>query len=240
MRFQRRFVLTRWLSLFVLVFWLIGSRSEAEQLNVAKLRDEGVAAYQAGNYAAAKAAFDRAFAVAPLHSLGVWTARSRDKLGELLEADERYGKVLDTPLPAGAEATEGEARDHAAREREELRRRIPHVRIRLEGVNPAEIEVRMDGALVSDEFLIVKKNGPFRHGKALQVNPGTHQILAVSADQRKDASVSVKEGETRDVTLQFAQASTMRQRKCRDLCRKDCGDNNDCYVECKQRCFSKG
>lgn len=231
---------TRWLSFLVLVFGLIGSRSEAEPLNVAKLRDEGLAAYQSGNYSAAKAAFDRAFAVAPLHSLGVWTARSRAKLGELLEADERYGKVLDTPLPAGAEATEGEARGHAAREREELRHRIPHVRIRLEGVNPAEIEVRVDGELVGDEFLIVKKDGPFRHGRALQVNPGTHQILAVSADQRKDASVSLKEGETRDVTLQFANASTVRQRKCRDLCRKDCGDNNDCYVECKQRCFSKG
>src|SRR6185436_18433204 len=209
MRSSRRFVLTRWLSLCVLVFALIGSRSEAEQQNVAKLRDEGVAAYRSGNYAAAKAAFDQAFAIAPLHSLGVWTARARDKLGELLEADQRYGKVLDTPLPAGAEAVEGEARQHAAREREELRHRIPHVRIRLEGVNPAEIEVRVDGVLVSDEFLIVKKDGPFRHGKALQVNPGTHQILAVSAEQRKDASVSVKEGETRDVTLQFAKASTL-------------------------------
>jgi hypothetical protein len=240
MRPHKRFVLTRWLWLFVLVFGLIGSRSEAEQLDVAKLRDEGISAYQSGNYSAAKAAFDRAFALAPLHSLGVWTARSRDKLGELLEADQRYGKVLDTPLPAGAEAVEGEAREHAAREREELRHRIPHVRIRLEGVNPAEIEVRMDGALVSDEFLVVNKEGPFPHGKALQVNPGRHQILAVSADQRKDTSVSLKEGETRDVTLQFAKASTVRQRKCRDQCRTDCGDSNDCYVACKQRCFSKG
>ena len=34
-------------------------------------------------------------------------------------------------------------------------------------------------------------------------------------------------------------AAGPRQDKCRDLCRKDCGDNNDCYVECKQRCFSK-
>jgi hypothetical protein len=240
MRSQKRIVLTRWLSLLVLVFGLIGSRSEAEQVDLAKLRDEGVAAYQAGKYPAAKLAFDRAFAIAPLPSLGVWTARARAKLGELLEAEQRYGKVLDAPLPAGAEAAEGEAREHAAREREELRHRIPHLRIRLEGVNPAEIEVRVDGVLVGDEFLIVKKDGPFRHGKALQVNPGTHQILAVSADQRKDASVSVKEGETRDVTLQFAKASTLRQRKCRDKCRTDCGDNNDCYVDCKQRCFSKG
>ena len=212
----------------------------AEQVDVAKLRDQGLAAFQAGDYSAAKRAFDQAFGLAPLPSLGVWTARSRAKLGELLEADQRYGKVLDTPLPAGAEAPEGEARQHAAREREELRHRIPHLRIRLEGVNPAEVEVRVDGALVGDEFVVVKKDGPFRHAKALQVNPGTHQILVVAAEQRQDTSVSVKEGETRDVTMRFANASTLRQRKCRDQCRADCRDNNDCYVECKQRCFSKG
>ena len=239
-------MLTRSLWLLMLVFWLIGTlvvadrSAEAQQADVAKLRDEGLAAFQSGKYSAAKRAFDQAFGIAPLPSLGVWTARSRVKLGELLEADLRYGKVLETPLPAGAEATEGEAREHAAHEREELRHRIPLLRIRLEGVNPAEVEVRVDGALVGDEFVVVKKDGPFRHGKALQVNPGTHQILVVAAEQRQDTSVSVKEGETRDVTMRFANASTLRQRKCRDQCRADCRDDKDCYVECKQRCFSKG
>jgi hypothetical protein len=246
MRLPKGYVLSRWFSLLVLVFVLIGTlavadqSAEAQQVDVAKLRDEGVAAFQAGNYSAAKRAFDQAFGIAPLPSLGVWTARSRVKLGELLEADQRYGKVLDTPTPAGAEAAEGEARERAAREREELRHRIPHLRIRLEGVNPSEVEVRVDGTLVADEFVVVKKDGPFRHGKALQVNPGAHQVLVVAADQRQEVSVSVKEGETRDVTLRFANSSTLRQRKCRDQCRTDCHDNNDCYVECKQRCFSKG
>jgi len=245
MRFLGRFGLMRWLwrgllCLSVLMVGLIGVRSEAEQVDIAKLRDQGMAAYQAGNYAGAKRAFDQAFGMAPLHSLGIWTARSRVKLGELLEADQRYGKVLETPLPAGAEATEGEARAHAAREREELRHRIPHLRIRLEGVNPAEVEVRIDGTLVSDDFVVVKKDGPFRHAKALQVNPGSHQILVVAAEQRQETSVTVKEAETKDVVLRFANESTLRQRKCRDQCRTDCNDNNDCYVECKQRCFIKG
>jgi hypothetical protein len=239
MRPQKRLVLTRWLSLLTLVFWLVGSRSQAEPMDVAKLRDQGMAAYQSGNFPAAKRAFDQAFGIAPLHTLGIWSARTRVKLGELLEADERYGKVLGTPLPAGAEAPEGEARDHAAREREALRHRIPHLRIRLEGVNPREVEVRVDGALVDDEFVVVKKDGPFRHGKALQVNPGTHQILAVAADQRQEATVTVTEGQTKDVSLRFANSSTIRQRKCRDQCSTDCKGDNDCYVECKQRCFSK-
>ncbi|MEY4549048.1 MAG: hypothetical protein RL685_5243 [Pseudomonadota bacterium] len=236
---RKRFILTRWLALAVLGIWLVGSSSHAQPESVAKLRDEGMAAYHAGHYASAKAAFDRAFVIAPLHSLGIWSARARVKMGELIEADERYEKLLDTPLPAGAELSEGEARGHAAREREELRHRIPRLRIRVEGVNPAEVEVRVDGALVPDEYLIAKKGGPFRNGKALQVNPGTHQILAVALDQRQDTSVTVEEGETKDVSLPFAAASTVRQRKCRDQCRTDCREDNDCYVACKQRCFSK-
>lgn len=236
---RKRFGLMRWLALSVLAIWLVGSSSHAQPESVAKLRDEGMAAYQAGNYAAAKASFDRAFGIAPLHSLGLWSARTRTKLGELVEADERYEKLLDTPVPAGAESAEAEARSHAAREREELRHRIPRLRIRVEGVNPAEVEVRLDGVLVADEYLIAKKEGPFRKGKALQVNPGTHQILAVALDQRQDATVMVEEGQTKDVSLRFVAASTVRQRKCRDQCRTDCREDNDCYVACKQRCFTK-
>ena len=44
MRFLGRFGLMRCLWLSVLVFGLIGARSEAEQVDIAKLRDRGVAA----------------------------------------------------------------------------------------------------------------------------------------------------------------------------------------------------
>jgi tetratricopeptide (TPR) repeat protein len=198
-----------------------------------------MAAYESGNYAAAKQAFDQAFGLSPLHSLGLWAARARAKLGELVEADERYDKVLKAPLTERAPSAEREAQQHAASEREELRHRIPHLRIKLEGVDPSEVELRLDGALVADEFVIVQKQSPFPHGKALQLNPGTHQILAVSADQRKDVSVTLAEGQTREVNLRFANSGTLKQRKCRDQCRTDCRDDNDCYVACKQRCFSK-
>lgn len=233
--------LGRWLGGIVLLLWLSSAAfSNAEEPDVAKLRDEGMTAYQLGNFKAARQAFDRAFQLAPLHSLGIWSARARVKLGQWLEADERFEKLVKTPLPSGAAAVEGLARDAAAHERDDLRKRMPHLRFRVDGVNPAEVEVRVDGVLVSDDFLVVKKDGPFRHGKALQVNPGSHQILAVSIDQRQDMAVEVAEGETRDVNLRFANSGTLRQRKCRDQCRTDCHDDNDCYVTCKTRCFSKG
>jgi len=229
-----------WLVLLTLAFWLGGAAlSRAADANVSKLRDTGLAAFEAGNYAAAKQAFDQAFGLSPLHSLGLWTARARAKLGELVEADERYEKVLKTPLTDSSPSAEREAQQHAAGEREELRHRIPHLRIKLEGVDPSEVEVRLDGVLVADEFVIVQKQSPFPHGKALQVNPGSHQVVAVSADQRKDVSVTLAEGQTREVSLRFANSGTLKQRKCRDQCRSDCRDDNECYVACKQRCFSK-
>src|SRR6188768_170477 len=158
MQIRKGLVPLRWLVLLTLALWLGGAHlSSAGDADVSKLRDAGLAAFDAGNYPAAKQAFDQAFGLSPLHSLGLWAARARAKLGELVEADERYEKVLKTPLTEGAPSAEREAQQHAAHEREGLRHRIPHLRIKLEGVDPSEVELRLDGALIPDEFVIVQK-----------------------------------------------------------------------------------
>jgi tetratricopeptide (TPR) repeat protein len=206
---------------------------------VSKLREAGMAAYGAGNFSEAKKAFDEAFRLAALHSLGVWSARARVKLGEWVQADERYEKLLKLPLSESDKAAESEARQQAAQEREALRQRIPRVRIRLEGVEPGDVDVSIDGEAVAEGFLLVKKKGPFPNGKSLEVNPGPHRVVGQSGDQRKEVSVTLAEGETRDVSLRFVNPDTVRQRKCRDKCRSDCNENNKCYIDCKHRCFTK-
>jgi tetratricopeptide (TPR) repeat protein len=219
---------------------LIGVQSSGFALadaGVEKLRETGMAAYQAGDYASAKKAFDDAYSRSPLSSLGVWSARARVKLGELVEADERYDRLLKA-APRRGEPSEDQARNQAAKEREELRHRIPRLRIRVEGVQAADVAVSIDGVAVGEEFLLAKKAGPFPHGKSLEVNPGDHRIMGVSGDQSRELSVSLSEGQTRDVNLRFANPDTIRQRKCSDRCRSDCGDSNKCYVECKHRCFT--
>jgi hypothetical protein len=199
-----------------------------------------MAAYQAGDYASAKKAFDDAYRLSPLQSLGVWTARARVKLGEWVEADQRYELLLKSPPGKAESGAEEQAREQAARERETLRQRIPRVRIRLEGVDASEVDVSLDGAAVPEEFLQVKKTGPFRHGKSLEANPGEHHIVGVAGEQRRELSITLEEGQTRDVRLRFVNPSTLRQRKCADQCRVDCGDSNKCYIDCKHRCFTKG
>lgn len=205
---------------------------------VNKLRETGMAAYQSGDYAAAKRAFDEAYRLSPLHSLGLWAARARVKLNEWVEADERLEVLVATPISGGDASREKEALEQAMREHDELRRRMPRVRIRIDGADGEDVKVQINGESIPKDFFMVKKSGPFSKGKALRINPGTHQIVAITGEQRKEVSVSVTEGQTKDVSLRFVAAHTIRQRNCRDKCRKDCGENNDCYMECKERCFS--
>ncbi|HTV17964.1 MAG TPA: hypothetical protein VMG12_04815, partial [Polyangiaceae bacterium] len=123
---------------------------------------------------------------------------------------------------------------------EELRHRMPRIRIRLEGIESEEVEVAIDGVPVANEFLLVKKKekGIFPNGKSLVVNPGDHRIIGVSGEQRKEVAVSINEGQTRDVNLRFINPDTIRQRKCADKCKTDCSSNK-CYVDCKHRCFTE-
>lgn len=208
---------------------------------VDKLRAAGMKAFNAGDYVEAKKAFDEAFKLMPLHSVGLWAARSRVKLGEWVEADEQLERIAKSPIQRGERSAEEQARQQAMREREELRHRMPRLRIRLEGIGAGEVEVAIDGVPVADEYLLVRKKekkGIFPHGKSLVVNPGDHRIVGVSGEQRKEVSISVNEGQTRDVSLRFINPDTIRQRKCADKCKADCSTNK-CYVDCKHRCFTE-
>lgn len=209
-----------------------------------RLRALGMKAYNAGDYVEAKKAFDEAFKLDPLPSAGLWAARSRVKLGEWVEADEQLERIAKSALGRGERQAEEDARQQAIREREKLRHRLPRLRIRLEGVEADEVEVAIDGVPVASEFLLTKKKDKekeksiFRNGKSLVVNPGDHRVVGVSGDQRKEVSINVNEGQTRDVSLRFINPDTIRQRKCADKCKADCSSNK-CYVDCKHRCFTE-
>ena len=122
-----------------------GSGAWAADDGVSKLRAAGLKAYDAGDYVEAKKAFDEAFRIMPLHSVGLWAARSRVKLGEWVEADGQLERIAKTPIARGDRSAEEEARQQAVREREQLRHRMPRLRIRLIGVGTDEVEVAIDG-----------------------------------------------------------------------------------------------
>lgn len=238
---ERANTVKTWLSWLTLGLFVAMAAVSSAEPGVAELREQGRAAYKAGDYARAKQVFDEAYRRAPLHSLGVWGARTRVKLGKWLEASERYERLVQTPIRAGDKSEEEEARRQAAREREELRHRIPRVRIRVAGIKAADTQVSIDGAPVAPEYLVGKgSEGPFRRGKSLELDPGEHHIVGTTAGgQHRELSFTLEEGQTRSVILSFANPDTIRQRKCRDKCRIDCKDDNSCYMECKRRCFTR-
>lgn len=214
--------------------------AEASSERVQRLRQAGEAAFQAGRYREAKKAFDEAFHLSKLHSVGLWAARSRAELGELIEARTHLNRLTRMPLAPQAPDTEKEAREKALRLWNELSERIPRLRLSVVGVEPTEVRVTINGKVIHSSFLQRNAKGPFRRGKMIELNPGKHHVVGVySSDLQRDLWVTLEPGQRREVRLTFPNPGTLRQRKCRDQCREDCAGDNACYVDCKRKCFTK-
>jgi len=164
------------------------SRAEARKIGYA-----GVEAFQAGDFATARDRLETAYQMLRVPSLGLWSARALVKLGKLVEAEARYLEVIRLPTSVGDEAIQEQARQDARNERGELARRIPSVRIRVEGAPPAEVAITIDGtasvAATNDDKRLV--------------NPGPHKVEGVRGTARTSTEIAVAEGEQKEAVLRF-------------------------------------
>jgi len=167
------------------------TRTEARTLGYA-----GVAAYQAGNYEAAREKLERSFQLFPIPSLGLWSARALVKAGMWVEAVARYQQVAELPLELGNAAVQQAAKADAEREAAELLPRIPSLTLRIVGAAPGEVEVSLDGARVDTAAL----------DAALLVNPGQHEVTGHYAEQHSSASMNLIEGQHGEPVLRFSAA----------------------------------
>jgi len=157
-----------------------------------KLGTEGVRAYQAGNYDEASERLERAFSLLEAPSLGLWSARALEKKGQLVKAAERYLKTTRLPVEAGGEANvQEQAKADAATEREALLPRIPELVIQIEGADPSDVEVTINGAPVKAALI----------GTARPTDPGTAEIVARRGSDEVRQTVELPEGQSRTVTL---------------------------------------
>ncbi|HEY3252548.1 MAG TPA: hypothetical protein VGJ91_01320 [Polyangiaceae bacterium] len=168
------------------------TRSAARQLAT-----DGSAAYQADDYAQAYDRFNRAYQLVHVPTVGIWAARSLVKLGRFVEASERYLEVERTPLAADAPPEHAKAQKDAADERAQLLPRIPNVRIVLEGAEPSEVFVSLNGQLLQSALLGVK----------CPVDPGKLSVKGVRGEQVVEAVVQLAEGVSQDVRLTFPKLS---------------------------------
>jgi len=155
---------------------------------------EGFKAFQEGRYKDSLDLCTRAEALmhAPTHLLLI--ARSQAKLGHLVEAQEAYFKIKRDSLAADAPHAFVEAQESANAEVAALTPRVPTLRVDVEGADPRDVKLTVDGAPVSSAVI----------GLARPINPGQHVLVGKSPTAESEPmTVTIAESSTQAVTLKL-------------------------------------
>jgi hypothetical protein len=144
-----------------------------------------------GDERAALAKFKAAYALSKSPVIGVDVGKSHVALGELVEAREQYLDVDALPVSAKEGKASVDARAEATKLAAEIKPRIPTLKILLSGATVPPPKVTIDGAAIPNEAL----------GQPRAVNPGTHTVGISNGGAERTMSVTVTEGESRDVPL---------------------------------------
>jgi len=164
--------------------------SDARQLDAARaLANAGLDLFNAGRHEEALERFRGAERIhhAPPHVL--YIARSLLALGRLVEARDAYRSLAEETIDPGAPPVFASARQEAIEELEELRPRIAHVTIEVEGEGAS---LAIDGRPVTAA-----------PGQPFDVDPGDHRVTASKAGMEdQEQNLSLGEGES--TTLRFA------------------------------------
>jgi hypothetical protein len=153
---------------------------------------QGLKALQEGRYQDAVDLCTRAESLmhAPTHLLLI--ARAQTKLGHLVEAQEAYIKIERDRLDPKAPRAFVDAQAAAADERAALAPRVPTMKVTLEGADPKDVELTLDGNAFPAALV----------GMASPINPGAHTLAAKSPSATADpVTVSIAEGARESVTI---------------------------------------
>jgi hypothetical protein len=156
------------------------------------LADEGFSLFEGGDYAGALGKFDAALALVRAPKIGLYAARSAERLGRLMEASKRYLAVATMPIPKTNVEIHREAQSQADAERADLLLRIPRLAVAVKGAK-GNVVVKIDDVDVSLSAL--------ERGYLLE--PGDHRVVAESGGQVKRVDVRVAEREIRNVEIHF-------------------------------------
>ena len=171
------------------VAWAETDRDRAAARSAA---DAGADAFDQGDYGRALELFSRAEQLlhAPPHLL--YMARSLVKLGRLVEAHEKYLRILNEPLPANAPKAFKSAAGEAEREIEAVEARIAYVTVTVSGRDGSQAALTIDHVDVPAA----------EQGIPIPVDPGTHVFSAHTAETKSnEKSVTLADGAKLSVAL---------------------------------------
>ena len=156
---------------------------------------QGRAARAKGDHEAALAAFKAAHAIMNVPTTGLELGISLMDVGQLLEAREVFLASAKHPETPGEPPKFASARAEAKQLADGLVVRIPAVHVVFAGV-PAGQTAKLT---IDDRDVPVVGPSVMR-----KVNPGSHTLVAHVGDKERKETIDIKEGESRDVTIDFA------------------------------------
>jgi hypothetical protein len=171
--------------------------SRAETIDAAtratarQLGEEGMQAYDKGDFATAADKLSRAHDLVHVPTLAYYAGRCLEKLGRLAEAEEKYLDATRDPLDAAASATVKGAQLDADKARKALLPRIPSVVFNLQPPMP-DAQVMLDGKQVPPAMLGVKRF----------VDPGQHTVQVIRLGGMSTKHFTVQEAESTNVDLE--------------------------------------
>jgi hypothetical protein len=167
---------------------------DAETRTAARdLATQGAQAFDAGRYDQASDFFLRAYELVKAPSIALMRARSLTKLGQLLEAIDVYEQTARVKLPPSAPDAYVKAVKTARSEVEDVRSRVPRLKLTLTGIGPSETpEVTIDDKPTPAALLGVER----------PMNPGSHHVaVLVSGETRATRELSLEEGKSYNAEL---------------------------------------
>ncbi len=176
---------------------LLAQPSDAERETARSLMDEGDRLVAANDLEGALKRYEAAHEIMGVPTTGIEVARTRAKLGQLVEARAVAIEVANSTTAPREPAVFGEARVEAAKLAEQLEARIPSVIVTVgpEGLTTASAkigETRLSAATL---------------GLPFKVNPGEHTLeVSASGYLTETVPFSVVEGEQRKLAVTLTPA----------------------------------
>lgn len=172
--------------------------SAADLESARQLYREGKELRQKGDLRSALERFKAAHGYGQTPVTGLELGKAHLALGEIIEAREVLLSIARIKVASDETEKSASAREEAAALAEELRLRIPTVVVKITGVKAdAPAHVTVDGASAPVVSLSSMR----------KVNPGEHAIVVRVLGREEKRSVSLAEGETREIAVAFTDAS---------------------------------
>ena len=170
---------------------------KARREQAGKLADDGFDLLKKQRYEEALEKFRTADNTLHSPMFVLFQARAEEGRGRLVEAQKLMQKVLDEKLPDYAPDNFWQAKQEAKQAIAALSPRVPSLKLKLSGAEPATTTVTIDDRPVEDAG----------SGKPFPINPGHHKLVATTVDNRQaDKSFTVAESEKAELELDLGAA----------------------------------